>query len=270
VGTLKTDEHLWDEFEVAFTKAWMDSTEKQDTSNCLQNLKMKGEDLDEYIAEFKELMTIGGWDEKSEATMILFRNGLPKHICNACMFREKMPSTLGKWQETAHKEIIRRRAFKVMNEQLGIPFIPKKGQPSIPAKQNKTGFYAPGSDPVPMHVDATTTQKMERPGKLTDEERERLCREGRCFQCRKQGHMSRECPNYPNQPRAGNPRVNEITMETTEATPPSLTFTQDKDESKAAFVRRVTKTLMTQEEQVNLLTEELEEGIEEEEEEEDF
>jgi len=71
--------------------------------------------------------------------------------------------------------------FKVMNKQLGIPFIPKKGQPSTPAKQSKTGFYAPGSDPVPMHVDATTTQKMERPGKLTDEEREKLRREGRCF-----------------------------------------------------------------------------------------
>ncbi len=107
VGTLKTDKHLWDEFEVAFTKAWMDSTKKQDASNHLQNLKMKGEDLDEYITEFEELMTIGGWDEKSEATMILFRNGLPKHIHNACMFREKMPSTLGKWQETAHEEIVR-------------------------------------------------------------------------------------------------------------------------------------------------------------------
>ena len=71
-GTLKTNELLWDEFEVAFTKAWTDSTEKQDASHRLQNLKMKGEDLDEYIAEFEELMTIGGWDEKSEATMILF------------------------------------------------------------------------------------------------------------------------------------------------------------------------------------------------------
>jgi len=180
-GTLKTNELLWDEFEVAFTKAWTDSTEKQDASHRLQNLKMKGEDLDEYIAEFEELMTIGGWDEKSEATMILFRNGLPKHICNACMFREKMSNTLEKWQETAREEIVRRCAFKVMNEQLGIPFIPKKGQPSTPAKQSKTGFYAPGSDPVPMHVDVTTTQKTERPRKLTDEEREKLRREGRCF-----------------------------------------------------------------------------------------
>jgi len=85
--------------------------------------------------------------------------------------------------------------------------------------------------------------------------------------------MSRECPNYPNQPQTGNPRVNEITTKITETTPPGLTFTQDKDESKTAFVRQITKTLMTQEEQANLLTEELEEGIEEsdkEEEEEDF
>jgi hypothetical protein len=30
--------------------------------------------------------------------------------------------------------------------------------------------------------------------KLTDTERERLCREGACFRCRRPGHMSRECP----------------------------------------------------------------------------
>jgi len=85
--------------------------------------------------------------------------------------------------------------------------------------------------------------------------------------------MSRECPNYPNQPWTGNPQVNEIATKITETTLPGLTFTQDKDESKTAFVCRITKTLMTQEEQANLLTEELEEGIEEsdeEEEEEDF
>jgi hypothetical protein len=32
-------------------------------------------------------------------------------------------------------------------------------------------------------------------GKLTDEEHTKLMKEGRCFRCRKLGHMSRACPD---------------------------------------------------------------------------
>ena len=31
-------------------------------------------------------------------------------------------------------------------------------------------------------------------GPLTDEERKKLSAKGRCFRCRQQGHMSRNCP----------------------------------------------------------------------------
>jgi hypothetical protein len=46
-------------------------------------------------------------------------------------------------------------------------------------------------------------------GKLSDKEHTRLMKEGRCFCCRKLGHMSRACPEKgkdkgksPNQPRS--------------------------------------------------------------------
>jgi len=37
--------------------------------------------------------------------------------------------------------------------------------------------------------------------KLTDEDRQQLLREGRCFLCRKKGHMARNCPKHPNADR---------------------------------------------------------------------
>ena len=42
-----------------------------------------------------------------------------------------------------------------------------------------------------MDVDATTTTQFT---KLTPEERAQLAKEGRCFRCRLQGHMARNCP----------------------------------------------------------------------------
>jgi Zinc knuckle len=41
-----------------------------------------------------------------------------------------------------------------------------------------------------MDVDVTTTQSNRTP----DPDRERLIREGHCFYCKEQGHLSRECP----------------------------------------------------------------------------
>ena len=42
-----------------------------------------------------------------------------------------------------------------------------------------------------MDVDATTTTNFK---KLTPEERAQLAKEGRCFRCRLQGHVARNCP----------------------------------------------------------------------------
>jgi hypothetical protein len=52
-----------------------------------------------------------------------------------------------------------------------------------------------------MDVDATTTTTTPKLTRLTDEERKKLAQEGRCFRCRRQGHMSRECPQNQNNKR---------------------------------------------------------------------
>ena len=38
---------------------------------------------------------------------------------------------------------------------------------------------------------------------LTDDERATLRQEGRCFKCRKKGHMSQDCPDRTSQARSG-------------------------------------------------------------------
>jgi hypothetical protein len=39
---------------------------------------------------------------------------------------------------------------------------------------------------------------------LTDDELARLCQEGKCFKCKRQGHIGRNCPNQNSQVRATN------------------------------------------------------------------
>ena len=38
---------------------------------------------------------------------------------------------------------------------------------------------------------------------LTDDERATLRQEGKCFKCRKKGHMSQDCPDWTSQARSG-------------------------------------------------------------------
>ena len=48
-------------------------------------------------------------------------------------------------------------------------------------------------DPNAMDVDIN----MVKTGQLSKQDRERLSKEGRCFHCRKQGHMARNCSDKP-------------------------------------------------------------------------
>jgi hypothetical protein len=46
--------------------------------------------------------------------------------------------------------------------------------------------------------------------KLTDEERKELSAKGACFHCRKQGHMSRDCPNKNGSAEYGRPAPTQV------------------------------------------------------------
>ena len=60
-----------------------------------------------------------------------------------------------------------------------------------------------------MEVDSATGQTNFK--KLTPEERAQLAKEGRCFRCRLQGHMARDCPKNSN--RNFNSNTRETTTE---------------------------------------------------------
>ena len=58
----RASEVLWNDFETAFTAAYTDTAKAQNAGNALDQLRMKGNDLDTYTTTFKHLVEEAGYD----------------------------------------------------------------------------------------------------------------------------------------------------------------------------------------------------------------
>ena len=96
-----------------------------------------------------------------------------------------------------------------------------------------------------MEVDSATGQSNFK--KLTPEERAQLAKEGRCFRCRLQGHMARDCPKNSNQ--SSNANARETTTNDKDNKSPSKTPTNTEN---------TTSTKLTQAQQIRALEEAME------------
>jgi hypothetical protein len=185
------------------------------------------------------------------------------------MKRTPKPATLAEWEVAAREEFQNWKEIQTMLQQGRGMELPKQDN----TKKNKTpgGHYPSGNTPLPMDVDNAT----ERPAKLTDEERERLRREGRCFRCRKLGHMSKTCPTFSNQSSPRKQASQEASTEPAKAEEKpkqkeGKTFQQKKGESNLAFIKRLQKEMLTKDELSNMVAEDLDKVVIEESDDEDF
>ena len=191
------DEVLWTEFETAFHDAWMDTSKKQNAYDQLMKLTMTGWDIDTYIATFERLALAAGWALDAEGTIVRFREGLSKGIHSKALDRDKIPRTMDEWKAAARTEVARAKEkynagltnTQCRNQQ-NRPYNTTPYQPCTSTQTN------PNPNIVPMDVDATTATTNFK--KLTPEERTQLAKEGRCFRCRLQGHVARNCPKNTN------------------------------------------------------------------------
>ena len=219
----ETNEILWTEFETAFLAAWTDTSKKQNAFDQLMRLTMSGWDVDTYIATFDRLTAAAGWDSNSEGTIAKFREGLSKGIHSKALDRDHIPRTIDEWKAAARTEVARARekynAGLTGNQRRNAP---KSGGYSNAQTQPRTQSNQNNSGVVPMEVDSTTGTNNFK--KLTPEERAQLTKEGRCFRCRLQGHMARDCPKNANR----NSNARETTTETKTPDAPTTSATTSK------------------------------------------
>ncbi len=151
---------------------------------------MKEGNLDQYVAEFNQLTNLADRNDETRGLIPLFRQGLLYRLAQACMNWSKWLETIHQWQAAAREE----KKRYTIKKNLGLARSPKDGKER--KQQWKAALKNKSRDnSVPMEVDAAQTSRCP----LTKHQ-EKLKKEGRCFHCKAQGHMSRECPKKVNKP----------------------------------------------------------------------
>ena len=76
--TTVNDEWLWDSVELAFNHQFTDTlTQERAMAELKARIKMKGEELDDYISHFKALVRQAGLTNNDQLVLNIFTTGLP-------------------------------------------------------------------------------------------------------------------------------------------------------------------------------------------------
>jgi hypothetical protein len=162
----------WHDFTAALRQQFIPVNVSTNAYDRLRRLTQRTS-VNQYSHEFRAIM-LDLPDMDAATRMHFYVQGLKEHI-----------RPLVAVQQPANVTAAEAIAERVDSVTYRPNFAQAPRFPARPQAQHRTPYQPPGGV-APMDIDAI--------GKLTDQERERLRREGACFRCRRPGHMSRECP----------------------------------------------------------------------------
>jgi Retrotransposon gag protein len=221
---VKTEESLWEDLKDAFEDNYAYTGRIEQARSDLGRLEMSGDQIDEYIAKFENLLKRAEIPRGEVGAIEKFRNGLKKGLRVAILKRDDWPETLDEWEEKARREVRRYKIFKEVVEGTSNPF----GSSDWQHKAKKL-FGRKKKDEDAMQVDAAQMDAQKGKRRINIEEQQRLKQEGRCFKCHKQGHMKTNCPAKNEAPPKYTPKPSKTGGRSALAEEPSATEEDTKD-----------------------------------------
>jgi hypothetical protein len=143
-------------------------------------ISMERGDLDGYISKFEQLARLASYDLNSSLVLDRFGSKLIPGLYAAIINGPDEPVTWTDWVCAAQK-------YQQKD--------PAKGQKNCSREQWQQALRPKPKDPNTMEIDRVRAQQ------ITTDERADLMKAGKCFTCRKQGHLSRDCPQCLSCPR---------------------------------------------------------------------
>jgi hypothetical protein len=189
-GALPSEEFLYDTIEAAFRSAFTDTMSVQRAKAEFHLISMECGDLDGYISKFKRLARLAGYDLNSSLVLDRFGSKLIPGLYTAIVNGSDEPVTWTDWVRAAQKY---QQKYLLVQANLGDRRSkdPAKGQRNRSKEQWQQALRPKPKDPNAMEIDRVKARQ------ITTDERTELMKAGKCFTCRKQGHLSCNCPQRP-------------------------------------------------------------------------
>jgi hypothetical protein len=155
---------------------------------------MEHGDLDGYVSKFERLAHLSSYDLNSSLVLDRFGSKLIPGLYAAIVNGPDKPVTWTDWVRAAQKY---QQKYLLVQANLGDRQSkdPVKGQKNRSKEQWQQALRPKLKDPNTMEIDRVRARQ------ITTDERADLMKAGKCFTCRKQGHLSRNCPQCSSCPR---------------------------------------------------------------------
>jgi hypothetical protein len=181
----------WQALEADFKRSFVNYAKHEHAQDELRKLKMKDSNVDEYIAAFQLLGHRVGMNLNDPSALRLFAHGLPKSLADSCIDIDS-PENFEQWANVAqhhHRNYLKKLAvhhnYALPHPQTNL----NRGQ-FFWHHSNQMGNVQPARPRLPPRdPNAMDTSAVARKA-ITEADKEKHQKEGRCFECSKQGHMA--------------------------------------------------------------------------------
>jgi Retrotransposon gag protein len=195
-----SDKAHWDLFEADFMTAFVNSGSQQTAYTQLEKLSMGMDNLDQYISTFNRLLKQAGFQARDLGSVERFKKGLQKRLQITCLKQKPEPITMAEWQKAAKEENL----IYLKSNPKYTPFFQKPTQQQYKVFQHwggpPTRYWKP-KGPNAMNVDTTQTTDPCSQGKW-----EKRKDTYKCFFCKKQGHIKKDCYAFQHTVKEGTAR----------------------------------------------------------------